>query len=132
MIFIYTTARGLVRTVEAEHAHDAWKLAAKRHKPWLLLNLTGEAWGESARGGAIRDRFGDVTTEHARTLLFRAIDAEIPVAREEMVRAAEGKWIAPGLQRLLAPLGLIAHDGPDFVVTDLGRAFVAWAKDGAS
>ena len=127
--YVYTTARGLCRTVHAEHAHDAWRLAEKKHKPQLLADLTGATWVESTRGGAIRD-LGDITPEHVRNLYFQACLAEMPIAREEMPRAAVGKWIAPGLQRLLVTYGLAEHDAADFRLTDLGRAFAAWIQGG--
>ena len=128
--FVYTTARGLCRTVHAEHAHDAWRLAEKKHKPQLLADLTGATWGESTRGGAIRDRFGDVSPQHARTLYFQACLAEIPIAREEMPRLAAGKHPLLGLERLLIEHGLWDESEPG--LSDLGRAFAAWIQGGAS
>ncbi len=152
--YVYTTARGLCRTVHAEHAHDAWRLAEKKHKPQLLADLTGATWVESTRGGAIRD-LGDVTPEHARTLYFQACLAEIPnaewmlrfIAREPIPPPSAGKVHrscpaksrvvastprrrVEALLRLLVARGLYSDGKRD--LTDLGRAFAAWTQGGAA
>lgn len=126
--YVYTTARGLVRTVEADTVTEAYARAKRRHRPDVILSLAGEAWLPVLRD-VKRSRFADITPEHARTLLFRAVVAQIPNAMEGFTQHAEGERILLGA---LAPFGLVAHDGPDIVLTDLGHAFVAWAKDGAS
>ena len=149
--YVYTTARGLCRTVHAEHAHAAWRLAEKKHKPQLLADLTGATWVESTRGGAIRD-LGDITPEHARNLYFQACLAEIPnaqgvlrsAARDPLPGALVGvvggrpakadassrtpRQRVEASLRLLAARGLYSHIDRD--LTDLGRAFAAWIQGG--
>lgn len=125
-LFVYRTARGLLRSVRAENAYEAWAAASKKRKPFVLFDLSGAAWVESAKGGATRDKEADVEPIWARSFFFDAVAAEIPVAIEEMARAASGKYIAaPALRRMLADRGLLALDGEDHAITDLGRAFVA-------
>ena len=126
--YVYTTARGLCRIVHAQTPTLAWLMACARHSPQLLLDLDGAAWAESVDWLPIRVKDSDVEPAHARRLYFTACLAEMPATSEEMPRAAVGKWIAPGLQRLLVTYGLAEHDAADFRLTDLGRAFAAWIQ----
>lgn len=130
--YVYRTKRGLARTVTAADPYVAWVAASKKHRLDALWSLGGEAWMESSRGGAIRERAADVGPGHALALLCAAVATEVPVAAEEMAKLARGKRInAPALRRILAARGLITLDGADCALTDLGRAFVARTEGGA-
>lgn len=126
--YVYTTARGLCRTVHAQTPGLAWLMACSRHSARFLLNLDGHVWAaDPSREGA---RARDKGAEYARTLYFQVCLAEIPIAREEMPRLAAGKHPLLGLERLLIEYGLWDESEPG--LTDLGRAFVAWIQGGAS
>lgn len=126
--YVYRTARGLLRTVVAADPHAAWASASKKHRLDAVWGLDGEAWMESSRGGAIRERAADVDAEHARAMYFDACAVELPAAVEELPRLARGaRDVAPGLLRMCAARGLalLFPVVPQTRLTDLGLAFVA-------
>lgn len=128
--YVYTTARGLCRTVHAENHVMAWNLARKKHKPFKLLNLDGEGWSESSRWpGCSRDEVADLEPAHARDLYFKACLAELPTARDAMPTIVAGRYPDLSEQRLLDERGL--WDGSEPGLTDLGRAFAEWIAGGA-
>lgn len=127
--YVYTTARGLCRTVHAQTPSLAWLMACGRHSPRLLLNLDGHAWVESNGNPAcVRDKGADVNAGCARALYFTACLAEIPIAREEMPEIAAGKYPNLGMQRLLLERGLWDDKKPG--LSDIGQAFAEWIAGG--
>lgn len=128
--YVYTTARGLCRTVHAENHLMAWNLARKKHKPAVLLNLDGDGWTESnGWPGCVREKGADVEPAHARNLYFKACLAEIPNARVDMSAIASHGYPCLAMQRLLVERGLWDDGEPG--LTDLGRAFAKWIAGGA-
>lgn len=126
--YVYRTARGLLRTVQAEDAYAAWRAAAKKHRPQIVHDLTGAAWMESSSGRACRERDADATPEDARGMYLDACAVELPAAVEELPRLARGaRDVAPGLLRMCAARGLalLFPVVPQTRLTDLGLAFVA-------
>jgi hypothetical protein len=130
-LFVYRTARGLLRTVRAEDAAAAWLAACQKHRLTHLYALSGEA---SLDGGALRYPDADVPDGHARALYLDACFAELsPMALRMLCDIADGRgapWSgrrraarggAPMAQRALISRGLLVGDA----LTDIGKAFVA-------
>lgn len=135
--YVYRTARGLLRTVHAEDPWNAWQTAAKKHKPEGMWNLDGEGWGESMRGGAIRERALDVPAGHAQVLYFDACATEISHAARSMLHdlaagriatySCQGRSQHGGAvktQFALVERGLVTGMQASATLTDLGKAFV--------
>lgn len=72
MIYVYTTARGKLGTVEADCPQLAWAMAWKKHRPVLLFDRDGIAWARSTRGGCVREPGGDVNAGHVAHLTAQA------------------------------------------------------------
>lgn len=128
--YVYTTARGLCRTVHAENHVMAWNIARKKHKPVALLSLEGGGWVESGHWpGCVREKGAAWTAEHALDLYFKACLAEIPTARDAMPTIVAGRHPDLSEQRLLLERGL--WDDAEPGLSDLGRAFAEWIAGGA-
>lgn len=125
--YVYRTARGLLRTVQADTPVMAWDLARKKHSPAHLFNLSGEAWVDSM-WGSVRERGADVPAGHAQALYLDACAAELSPGAREHLRA--GCLWTPSERRALYQRGLIVSTGPRSPLTDLGRAFVARTEGG--
>ncbi len=127
--YVYTTARGLCRTVHAQTPSLAWLMACSRHKVNGMHDLSGRSWVAKAGGGECAPAARNMDRSDACRLYFQACLAELPIVREEMPRLVRGEGIAPGLHHLLADRGLAEVDA--FRPTDLGRAFAEWIAGGA-
>lgn len=123
--YVYRTARGLLRTVQADDGCAAWRLAEQRHAVAEVHDLTGATWRYSgAIPGPHRDDGVYITPEHAQALYLDACAAELSPGAREHLRA--GCLWTPSEGRALHQRGLIVSTGPRSPLTDLGQAFVAW------
>lgn len=123
-LFVYQTARGLLRTTRGKTPAEAWERVRGRHRPTVMFALDGRAFTCSIIDG-VAQRFADydIPTARARSRYFDACLVEIPIDREELARLTRGAVVAQALLRACHERGL--YDLSASALTRLGRAFAA-------